>query len=169
LGRNLFELRQYRSLTQEEVAERAGSTQPKIASAERGKANLTLKSIRKLIKALDGRLRISIEPAEMNRPYLGDWWESHQEFPPLSLGSDDPQGRWEQIGETTIYLVGGSFSGTQPIEEASDLASGMRAVNDVLTSPEIEWTGPSNAMFAMIPAPSGVNNQTTSDTGSSDG
>lgn len=74
VARNLFELRRWRGYTQEEVAERMGSTQPKVAAAESGMANLTFRTFRRFIDALGGRLRISVLPAECDLPRFEPWW-----------------------------------------------------------------------------------------------
>jgi len=81
LARNLQELRRYRGLTQAELAERAQTTQPKVALAESGDANLTLKTVARYVEALRGRLRFAIEPEEIETPQLPVWWELAQVLP----------------------------------------------------------------------------------------
>ncbi len=64
VSRALHELRRFRDLTQQEVAAAAGTTQPKVAAAESGATNLTLATVERLVTALGGRIRLSIEPAD---------------------------------------------------------------------------------------------------------
>ncbi len=77
VARHLQELRAYRGFTQAEVAERAGVSQPKIAGAEGGNANLTLRSVVRFAHALNGRIRFALEPSERSVPPLPDWWHIH--------------------------------------------------------------------------------------------
>lgn len=62
-------------MTQAELAERAQTTQPKIALAESGDANLTLNTVMRYVEALRGRVRFAIEPEEFETPRLPVWWE----------------------------------------------------------------------------------------------
>jgi len=78
VARNIQEMRAHRGYTQAELAERAGVSQPKIARAESGDANLTAQMIERYIAALAGRLRFSIEPAEAHVPHFEPWWKLRQ-------------------------------------------------------------------------------------------
>ncbi len=75
IARHLQELRRYRGLTQAEVADKAGTTQPKVALAESGDANLTTETVCRFVEALDGRIKLSIEPSELKIPRLPAWWD----------------------------------------------------------------------------------------------
>jgi hypothetical protein len=52
------------------------TSQPAIARIEGGDENITLQTLKRLIRALDGRLRLSIEPKEAGLPHWGCWWDS---------------------------------------------------------------------------------------------
>lgn len=61
----LIALRQRQGLTQRAVARRLGVSQPFVAKLERAEAhNFTLDSLIKLVRALNGKLRIEIKPAK---------------------------------------------------------------------------------------------------------
>lgn len=76
IAMNCIHLRKYRRLSQMKLGRLMQTSQPKIARIEGGDANITVKTLAKLVEALKGRLRLSIEPAELNRPMLPPWWES---------------------------------------------------------------------------------------------
>jgi transcriptional regulator with XRE-family HTH domain len=59
VGANVRTLRQIRKLSQEQLADRAGIHRTQLAAVERGRRNLTLKSLERLADALD------VEPAEL--------------------------------------------------------------------------------------------------------
>src|SRR5687767_3797713 len=73
--RNLLLLRKYRAESQTGVAAAAGTSQAKIARIESGLDNITLRTLAKLIKALDGRFRVSVSPSEVSIPFCPDWWD----------------------------------------------------------------------------------------------
>jgi DNA-binding XRE family transcriptional regulator len=80
LAQHLVRLRRYRGLSQRELAQRAGTSQPKIARIEGGEENVTLRTVQKMAKALLGRLTLALQPAEMQTPSLPYWWEySHRD------------------------------------------------------------------------------------------
>jgi transcriptional regulator with XRE-family HTH domain len=61
----LITLRKRRGLNQTEVAEQAGTKQPAISRAEQADyQNRKLETLRAIVEALDGRLRVIIEAAE---------------------------------------------------------------------------------------------------------
>jgi hypothetical protein len=53
-----------------------GTSQPHVARIEAGEDNLTADTVERYITALNGRLYISIAPAEMDLPRLAPWWEN---------------------------------------------------------------------------------------------
>jgi transcriptional regulator with XRE-family HTH domain len=55
-------LRIQRGLTQEEVAQRAGTTQSVIARIESGEQNISIKTLSKLANALKANIRIDLQP-----------------------------------------------------------------------------------------------------------
>lgn len=61
---NIISLRKFRGLSQSAVAEKMGTSQAAIARIESAEENITVGTLRRLIGALDGRLRIAIYPAE---------------------------------------------------------------------------------------------------------
>ena len=75
LARHLVRLRKHRGLTQAELAERVGTSQPKVARIEGADENVTLRTIERLTNALDGRIRFGIEPAEIQIPHMPPWWD----------------------------------------------------------------------------------------------
>ena len=68
-------LRRFRGWTQQRVAELSGVSQPKVANVEGGDANITLRTLERMITALAGRLHLSVQPAEMRRPTWTPWWD----------------------------------------------------------------------------------------------
>ncbi len=74
VARHLIRLRKYRHATQTDVAERAGTSQSRVARVEGGDENITLDSLVRLVEGLHGRVRLSIEPAELSFPTLPPWW-----------------------------------------------------------------------------------------------
>ncbi|HOG48729.1 MAG TPA: helix-turn-helix domain-containing protein, partial [Anaerolineae bacterium] len=60
---DLIELRNDRGLTQKQVADLAGTSQPAIARLENGKQEPTLGFLRRVVEALGGRLEVRIRPA----------------------------------------------------------------------------------------------------------
>lgn len=57
----LTRLRIRRGLTQQQLAERVGTTQSSIARLEHGKTKPTLETLARIAVALGGRVRVSIE------------------------------------------------------------------------------------------------------------
>src|SRR5262249_39052164 len=74
VGRNAVYLRQYRGWSQARVAKAMGTSQPAIARIEGGDENITLETLRRLAIALEGRLRLALEPSDVNLPRLPPWW-----------------------------------------------------------------------------------------------
>jgi len=72
---NAVKLRRYRNESQQFVAQNMGTSQSKVARIEGGDENITLRTLRRLAGSLRGRIRISIEPAEVCLPRLDPWWE----------------------------------------------------------------------------------------------
>lgn len=88
-ARHVIKLRQFRELTQAELSERAGVAQPRIAEIEAGDANVTARTIERVVSALEGRLRFAIEPAERPSPRLPEWYQ----LPTEVLGQGEPWAR----------------------------------------------------------------------------
>lgn len=104
LARSLFELRRYRGLTQEDVATRMGSTQPKVAKLEGGDGNPTAATISRFIEALDGRLKFEIEPSELERPRLPQWWDAPE------IGALPGSTGWIEFRTTTVTRAGSAVT-----------------------------------------------------------
>jgi transcriptional regulator with XRE-family HTH domain len=64
----LIRLRIMRGLTQQEMAERVGTTQSSIARLEGGKVKRSLSFIERVVAALDGRVIVSIKPTSAVEP-----------------------------------------------------------------------------------------------------
>jgi helix-turn-helix protein len=52
-----------------------GTSQSAIARIEAGEENITLGTLERIIKALNGRLAVSIQPAELPFIRSAPWWE----------------------------------------------------------------------------------------------
>lgn len=59
LGREVIELRKAKGITQEELAKLVGTRRPNISRIERGEQNVSIETMYKLVKALDGELFIT--------------------------------------------------------------------------------------------------------------
>jgi len=66
IGRNIERLRMERGLTQEELAHTADLDQPHVARIERGKINVTVGVLERLVKALRAR------PVDLFEPLKAD-------------------------------------------------------------------------------------------------
>jgi len=75
VANNAIRLRKFRSLSQSEVAIAMKTSQSKVARIEGGDDNITLKTLVKVVNALKGRLRLSIEPKELHLPRFPQWWD----------------------------------------------------------------------------------------------
>ena len=73
----VLRLRRFRGWSQEELADRMGTTQSSVARIERGRANVRLSTLVKLAEALNTTVRIDLEPVEMLErwPHYPRWWE----------------------------------------------------------------------------------------------
>lgn len=72
---NALHLRRFRELSQTELASEMGTSQSAVARIEGGDENITLNTLRRLAKALKGRIRFSLEPREMSLPaWPMQWW-----------------------------------------------------------------------------------------------
>lgn len=87
---NVVRLRRYRRLSQAYLAKEMGTSQPKIARIEGGDENITLKTLVKLVKALKGRIQLSISPQEKQLPRLPDWWTDDAD----DFSSETPWAVW---------------------------------------------------------------------------
>ena len=76
VAQNVIHLRRYRRLSQGAVAETMGTSQSAVARIEGGDENITLRTLRRLVVALRGRLRVTIEPEEAELPSWPPWWET---------------------------------------------------------------------------------------------
>lgn len=85
VAENLIYLRKHRGLTQQVLAGKMGTSQAKVARIEGGRENVTLRTLEKAVVALEGRLSLSIAPAELHFPRLPSWWSMAD-----AVGADSP-------------------------------------------------------------------------------
>lgn len=85
VAENLTYLRKHRKLTQQLLAKKMGTSQAKVARIEGGRENVTLRTLEKAVVALEGRLSLSIAPAELHLPRLPAWWSMAD-----TVGADFP-------------------------------------------------------------------------------
>ena len=85
VAENLIYLRKHRGLTQQVLAGKMGTSQAKVARIEGGRENVTLRTLEKAVVALEGRLALSIAPAELHFPRLPSWWSMAD-----VVGADSP-------------------------------------------------------------------------------
>ena len=69
VAQQVIRLRMARGLTQAQLAERVGTTQSSIARLESGGREPSLSFLRRVVKALDGQLEISILPEDKAAAY----------------------------------------------------------------------------------------------------
>lgn len=67
IGRNVQQLREYRNITQEELAEKAGLSRVLIGQIERGETNARLGTLMSIADALNCYLDITYSPAETQK------------------------------------------------------------------------------------------------------
>jgi len=79
VAENLIYLRKHRKLTQATLAKKMGTSQAKVARIEGGRENVTLRTLEKAIVALEGRLSLSVSPAELELPKASSWWSEADE------------------------------------------------------------------------------------------
>lgn len=79
VAENLIYLRRHRKLTQANLAKKMGTSQAKVARIEGGRENVTLRTLEKAVVALEGRLSLSIAPAELELPKAPGWWSEADE------------------------------------------------------------------------------------------
>ncbi len=75
VAQNVVHLRRFRRQPQAAVAKTMGTSQSAVARIESGDDNITLSTLRRLADALEGRIRLSIEPREVEMPSWPPWWE----------------------------------------------------------------------------------------------
>lgn len=66
----IFALREESGLTQQELAERAGTSQPAIARLESGGASPTLSTLERLARAAECELQVRIVPRQVPDPVI---------------------------------------------------------------------------------------------------
>ena len=71
---NLLHLRRYRKMSQAHVARLVGTSQSAIARIESGQENITLGTLERYVKALNGRFHVSIPPQERAPKKVHQWW-----------------------------------------------------------------------------------------------
>jgi transcriptional regulator with XRE-family HTH domain len=69
LGKNVKKMREYRELTQQELADKAGLSKVTIGQIERGNAEPSIGTLGKIAQALECELAIDFLPSQTNR----DW------------------------------------------------------------------------------------------------
>jgi transcriptional regulator with XRE-family HTH domain len=79
VAENLIYLRRHRKLTQANLAKKMGTSQAKVARIEGGRENVTLRTLQKAVVALEGRLSLSVSPAELEWPKAPSWWSEADE------------------------------------------------------------------------------------------
>lgn len=52
-----------------------GTSQSKVARIESGDENITIRSLKRLVSALGGRIRFGFEPKEVRLPHVPNWWD----------------------------------------------------------------------------------------------
>src|SRR5688500_9723178 len=67
IARAVRRLRDARNMTQAELAAAAGTTQSRIARIEAAGQNLTIDTLMRIVRALGGRVRLTIMPEELGR------------------------------------------------------------------------------------------------------
>ena len=72
---NVIRLRTFRNVSQGVIASRMGTSQSAVARIEGGDENITLTTLGRLVRALHGRLRFSVEPEELRFPKWPEWYE----------------------------------------------------------------------------------------------
>jgi len=76
VAESLIYLRRHRGLTQQALARKMGTSQAKVARIEGGRENVTLRTLERAVRALEGRLSLSIAPAELDVPRRPRWWNA---------------------------------------------------------------------------------------------
>ena len=79
VAENLIYLRKHRKLTQATLAKKMGTSQAKVARIEGGRENVTLRTLERAVVALEGRLSLSVSPAELGLPRAPSWWSEADE------------------------------------------------------------------------------------------
>jgi len=74
VAENAVNLRKFRKKSQAQIAGAMGTSQSAVARIEAGDDNITLGKLRRLVGALEGRIRFSIEPKEISLPRWPEWW-----------------------------------------------------------------------------------------------
>ncbi|MGH9414738.1 MAG: helix-turn-helix domain-containing protein [Terriglobales bacterium] len=125
VAENLIRLRRVRGMKQAEVAKRARTSQSAVARIESGEANVTIETLQRLIEALRGRCRLSIEPAEMRSPRFPAWWDDGVSFRGVQWHADEKGtmmvAGWESTAEEPICLQGAPL-------QSSDTAAAAQGV-----------------------------------------
>ena len=88
VAQQVIRLRIERGLTQAQVAERVGTTQSSIARLESGSREPSLSFLRRVVKALDGRLEVRIAPEEVAEETTA--YVSSREFSRSAAESREP-------------------------------------------------------------------------------
>jgi transcriptional regulator with XRE-family HTH domain len=125
IAENLVHLRRVRGMSQAEVADAIGTSQPAIARMESAQENnITLSTLQKLIVALKGRFRISISPVEVPVRRNTPWWE-------LSTAEGDwaIHGLWFRQNDTTQQVLVGLV---RPLNEP--LVTAGRVLTEISTA-----------------------------------
>lgn len=94
-----------------------GTSQSAVARIESGDDNITVSTLKRLVDALEGRIRFAIEPKELSLPRWGEWWELVSAG--LGAGEWGLQGAEERrIGNRRV-LVGGWADVAEPLTTTS--------------------------------------------------
>jgi len=76
ISRQLIHMRTARKMTQAQLATESKTSQAAIARIENAQENITLSTLKKIVKALRGRFQVSIQPEEFPRQPIRHWWEA---------------------------------------------------------------------------------------------
>jgi transcriptional regulator with XRE-family HTH domain len=127
VAENAIHLRRRRGKSQADIAKIMGTSQPAIARIEGGDENITLGTLKRLVSALEGRIRFAIEPQELSLPRWPEWtsigtalgapsgWAFRAAEERRTEGERQLAGGWSTTELTTTALREGFTS----LEEAS--------------------------------------------------
>jgi len=95
VSRNLLHLRRFRRESQAQVAKAVGSSQSAIARIESGDENVTLETVERITRHLNGRFRVSIAPAEFSTTARRLWWDELESQ--LAPAAPPVQAQWYSL------------------------------------------------------------------------
>ncbi len=83
IAEQLIRLRRYRGLTQQELADRMGTTQSAVARHETSRSNISAKTVEKFLEALNAVVRVDLIPEECEALHRSQprWYDSSADDP----------------------------------------------------------------------------------------